>query len=236
MSKKFVHLHVHSEYSLLDGLSRISPMIRFLKENDMEAIALTDHGTMYGSIEFYKKCLKEDIKPIIGLEGYITELKLTEKPERSKLKNYHLILIAKDNRGYENLMNLTSIAHLEGYYYRPRFDMETLKKYSEGLIVTSACPLGQIGQSIIEGNIKKAKETALWFLDIFGKDYYLEIQRHEAENFIKNAENSEIKNLLREQADNEKLINDSIIKLSRELGVPLVATNDAHYIKKEDAL
>ena len=236
MKNKFVHLHVHSEYSLLDGLSRIDLMLSHVKTLGMDSLAITDHGVMYGCIEFYKKALKEGIKPIIGMEGYITNVNLKERPERSKLKNYHLLLLAKDNEGYQNLMKLTSIAHLEGYYYRPRFDRETLIKYSKGLICTSACPLGEIGQALIADDFKKAKETATTFLDIFGKDYYLEVQRHEPEKYIETSENEEIKTFLKQQVEFEKAVNQGIIRLSRELGIPIVATNDAHYVKKEESM
>src|SRR3989344_365381 len=136
MSPKFVHLHVHTEYSLLDGLSKISDLVSYIKKEDMKSVAITDHGAMYGVIEFYKKCKKEGIKPIIGMEGYTTNINHRERPERGKFKNFHLLLLAKDKEGYQNLMKLTSIAHLEGYYYRPRVDRETLAKYSKGLIVT----------------------------------------------------------------------------------------------------
>jgi DNA polymerase-3 subunit alpha len=133
MASKFTHLHVHTEYSLLDGLSKITPLIKY-KRTEMDSLAITDHGVMYGAIEFYKKAKKEEIKPIIGMEAYTTNINLKEKTERSKTKNYHLILLAKNDEGYRNLMKLTSIAHIEGYYYRPRFDLKHLK-YSKGLIV-----------------------------------------------------------------------------------------------------
>src|SRR3972149_1786005 len=133
MAKKFVHLHVHTEYSLLDGLSKVSSLINHLKELDMDTVAATDHGVMYGIVEVYKKCKKEGIKPIIGMEGYTTNVNHRERPERTKFQNFHLLLLAKDKEGYQNLMKLTSIAHLEGYYYRPRVDRETLAKYSKDI-------------------------------------------------------------------------------------------------------
>lgn len=235
MSKNFVHLHVHTEYSLLDGLSKISLLTKYIKEKEMEGVAITDHGVMYGVIEFYKKCKKEGIKPIIGMEGYMTNTNLRLKSELQKSKNFHILLLAKDRVGYKNLMKLTSIAHLEGYYYKPRFNHETLQKYSKGLICTSSCPLGEIGQYLEEGNYTKAKETAKWFLEVFGEDYYLEIQRHEYENFVEEAQKEEIKRQLLDLSQRESLINGGIIRLSRELGIPIVATNDSHYIKKEDA-
>ena len=233
---KFVHLHVHTEYSLLDGLSNIKKLLNHVKENGMDSIAITDHGVMYGEIEFYKEAKKREIKPILGMEGYITQGKLTDRPARGELHNYHLILLAKNNEGYQNLMKLSSTAHLQGYYYRPRFDRETLEKYSKGLICTSACPLGEVGQAIINDEPDKAKKTIEWYLNVFGKDYYLEIQRHEFGSWVDKAENPEIKTSLKEMADQEKKWNQGIIKLSRQMGVPLVATNDAHYIKPADAM
>ena len=233
---KFVHLHVHTEYSLLDGLSNIKRLLNHVKENGMDSIAVTDHGVMYGEIEFYKEAKKQEVKPILGMEGYITQGKLTDKPARGELRNYHLILLAKNNEGYQNLMKLSSIAHLQGYYYRPRFDRETLEKYSKGLICTSACPMGEVGQAIINDEPANAKKTIEWYLDLFGKDYYLEIQRHEFGNWIEKAEDPGIKTSLKEMDDQEKKWNQGIIKLSRGMGVPLVATNDAHYIKPADAL
>ena len=235
MAKKFVHLHVHTEYSLLDGLSKISKLIDHVKENDMDAIAISDHGAMYGVVEFYKKSLKENIKPIIGMEGYTTNINLRERPERGKFQNFHLLLLAKDKEGYQNLMKITSIAHLEGYYYRPRVDRETLAKYSKGLICTSTCAQGELSQALIAGNYQEAKKIAEWFLSVFGKDYYLEVQRHEYEKHISAAENVQLKNELSRMAQNEKAIFTGVKKLSRELGIPIVATNDAHYVKKEDA-
>ena len=235
MPKKFVHLHVHSEYSLLDGISRFSSLMIYLKENDMDSIAITDHGVMYGIIEFYKKALKSGVKPIIGMEGYTTNVDLKDRPERGKFQNYHIILLAKNKEGYQNLMKLTSTAHIEGYYYRPRVDRETLRKYSKGLICTSACPQGEIAQALIAGNYQEAKNIAEWFQDVFGKDYYLEIQRHEYDKFVKDVENEELRKELISVSENEKTITSGVIKLSRELGIPLVATNDAHYIRREEA-
>lgn len=232
---KFVHLHVHTEYSLLDGLSSIPKLIKRVKELDMDSVAITDHGSMYGAIEFYKEAKKQEINPIVGMEGYMTRGDLKERPERGKVKNFHLLLLAKNNEGYKNLMKLTSVSHLEGYYYRPRFDRETLKKYSNGLICTSACPQGEIGQYLIQDDYKSAKETAKWFLDVFGENYYLEIQRHDFQKWADEAKEEQIKRSLKEIDENTKKTNIGIIKLSRELGIPLVATNDAHYILKEDA-
>jgi DNA polymerase-3 subunit alpha len=235
MAKKFVHLHVHSEYSLLDGLSNLSRMLTHVKESGMDSIALTDHGVMYGSIDFYKEALKQGVKPLIGMEGSTTNVEMHQRPERTKFQNFHILLLAKDREGYQNLMNLTSVAHVEGYYYRPRVDRETLSKYSKGIICTSACAQGELAQSLIAGDYGEAKKTAEWFLDVFGKDYYLEVQRHHYSDFVEAIESQELKSQVEEMAQNEIKIFNGVKKLSRELGIPVVATNDAHYIKKEDA-
>jgi len=211
----FVHLHVHTEYSLLDGLTKIKKLIPFIKEMGMDSVAITDHGNMYGAIEFYKACKKNDVKPIIGCEVYVAPNGRLDKSAANRRSN-HLILLAKNNQGYKNLMKLVSIGHIEGYYYKPRVDWEILQQYHEGLICSSACIEGEIAQSIIDGNYEKAKARAKEFQNLFGEDYYLEIQRHPG---------------LKEQ----DTANEGLIKLSRELGIPLIATNDAHYLKKGDA-
>lgn len=235
MTNKFVHLHVHTEYSLLDGLSKVKDLFAHVKEHNMDTVAITDHGAMYGAIDFYKKGKEMEVKPILGMEAYTTNIDLRDRPERGKFKNFHLLLLAKNNEGYKNLMRLTSIAHLEGYYYRPRIDRETLKKYSKGLICTSACPQGEIAQALISDNYSEAKEIANWFAQVFGDDYYLELQRHGIERFYETAENPEILKSLKDYYGVEKAIEEGVLKLSRELGIPVIATNDAHYIKKEDA-
>lgn len=233
--KKFVHLHLHSEYSLLDGMSKISDLLAHVKEHDMDTVALTDHGVMYGAVEFYKKCKKEEVKPIIGMEAYTTTLKLGEKPKKGKARNYHLLLLAKNHTGYKNLMKLTSIAHLEGYYYRPRITRDILKKHSEGLVATSACAASEFARTIVSEGYDEAKKIAEWFLDVFKDDYYLEIQRHNIAEHLKNATHPDVIEELTQFVDQEKIINEGSVKLSRELGIPLIATNDAHYIKKENA-
>lgn len=213
----FVHLHNHSEYSLLDGLSRIDPMVEHAKSLGMSAIAITDHGNLYGAIKFYKKCLAEGIKPIIGCEIYIAKRNLHDK-EAGLDKDYnHLILLAKDLTGYKNLMKIITISHLEGFYYKPRTDINLLKKYREGLICLTACVNGFVGEALVEGNEKLAKERLEKLIDIYGKEnLFLEIQRH-----IKVPPQEEL--------------NQKLITLSREFGVSLVATNDNHYIEKTDA-
>jgi DNA polymerase-3 subunit alpha len=234
MANKFVHLHLHTEYSLLDGLSKISKLMTRVKEMNMDSVALTDHGTMYGAIEFYKKAKQENVKPIIGVEAYTVLHDHKEKPEKERFNYNHLLLLAKDEEGYKNLMKITSIAHIEGYYYRPRIMRELIEKYSKGIICTSACVSGEIARAFIENDPKRAQKTAKWFLDVFGKDYYLEIQRHEYDKYVNSAP-PEMKEELKHQAEVEKIVNENVIKLSREMGIPLVATNDAHYINKEDA-
>lgn len=235
MASDFIHLHLHSEYSLLDGLSKTSKLMKRLKELDMDSCAITDHGVMYGAIEFYKEARKNEIKPIIGMEAYTTLGDHKSRGEVEKTRNNHLLLLAKDEEGYKNIMKLTSIAHTEGYYYRPRFTRTLLEKYSKGIICTSACPAGEVGSLLIDGQYEKAKDTAKWFLDVFGKDYYLEIQRHRYEEFIPQAIHPDIAAELTKMKDSEKIMNEGVVKLSRELGIPLVATNDAHYINQIDS-
>ena len=215
LNGKFVHLHVHSEFSLLDGANRIKDLPVRAKELGMDAMAITDHGVMYGVIDFYKACKKEGIKPIIGCEVYVANRSRFDKEPNIDNKYNHLILLAKDNQGYKNLSKLVSIGFVEGYYYKPRIDLEVLEKYHEGLICQSACLAGSVSQAILVGDMEKAEEIALWYKNLFGDDYYLEIQN----------------NGVKEQV----MVNQKLIELSRKLDIPLVATNDAHYLKKEDA-
>ncbi len=212
---EFVHLHIHSEFSLLDGANRIKDIPVRAKELGMKAIAITDHGVMYGVIDFYKACKKEGIKPIIGCEVYVAPRSRFDKEPGVDKQYYHLILLAKNNQGYKNLSKLVSIGFTEGYYYKPRIDLEVLEKYHEGLIVLSGCLAGAVNRALLEGQIEKAEEIALWHKNVFGEDYYIEIQN----------------NGIREQV----LANQKLIQLARKLNIPLVATNDAHYLKKEDA-
>lgn len=227
---KFVHLHNHTEYSLLDGLSRVKKLFSYVKEKGMDAVAITDHGVMYGAVEFFKEGKKQEVKPIIGLEGYVTK-SLDEKIK----DNYHITLLAKDYDGYKNLMELTSIANVQGYYYRPRFTKEILKEHSKGIICFSGCPQAEIPQFLIDNNYEEAKKLTTWYQDVFKDDFYLEIQRHGYEKILPTITDSELRNSLSEVARNGKLVEDGVVKLSRDLGIPLVATNDNHYIKKEDA-
>ena len=170
MSAKFIHLHTHSEYSLLDGLSKIKLLVAKAKELDMSAVALTDHGVMYGAIEFYKECVKEGVKPLIGMEGYVVNK--DHKIKEGKGENNHVVLIATNHEGYKNLMTIATIAHVEGYYYRPRISKEVLRQYTSGLIALSSCPKGEIGQLITAGNVSAATEVAAWYSEVFGPGRY----------------------------------------------------------------
>lgn len=211
----FVHLHIHSEYSLLDGANRIKDLPKRAKELGMDAIAITDHGVMYGVIDFYKACKKEDVKPIIGCEVYVAPRSRFDKEPGIDNKYNHLILLAKNMQGYKNLSKLVSLGFIDGYYYKPRIDLEILKEYHEGLICLSACLAGAVNQALLNGQNEKAEEIALWHKNVFGDDYYIEIQN----------------NGMKEQV----LANQKLVQLARKLDIPLVATNDAHYLKKEDA-
>ena len=212
---EFVHLHIHSEFSLLDGANRIKDIPVRAKELGMKAIAITDHGVMYGAIDFYKACKKEGIKPIIGCEVYVAPRSRYDKEPNIDNRYNHLILLAKNNQGYKNLSKLVSIGFTEGYYYKPRIDLEVLEKYHEGIICLSACLAGAVNQALLNGQNEKAEEIALWHKRVFGEDYYIEIQN----------------NGIKEQV----IANQKLVQLARKLNIPLVATNDAHYLKREDA-
>lgn len=212
---KFVHLHVHSEFSLLDGANRIKDLPVRAKELGMDAMAITDHGVMFGAIDFYKACKANGIKPIIGCEVYVAPRRMADRDPSIDNRYNHLILLAKDNNGYKNLAKLVSLGFTDGFYYKPRIDKEVLEKYHEGLICSSACLAGEVASEIVKGDMEAAKKSALWFKSVFGEDYYLEIQN----------------NGIKEQV----LVNQKLIQLSKELDIPLLATNDSHYLKKEDA-
>lgn len=213
----FVHLHTHSEYSLLDGLGKLDLLIDRAKTLGMNALALTDHGAMYGSFKFYLKAKAAGIKPILGVETYVARRSHLDKEGKIDTDPYHLILLAKNENGYKNLMKLVTIAHLEGYYYKPRIDFELLKMYHEDLICTSACVQGQVASLLREGRDSEAERVAREYSELFGTDhYYVEIQKHPNIPLIEE-------------------MNEKLIKLSRKLGLPLVATNDIHYVEAEDA-
>ncbi len=213
---EIVHLHVHTEYSLLDGLSKIPLLLDRAKQQNMKALAITDHGGMYGAIQFYTSALEKGIKPIIGVETYMAAKSRHDKQPRLGGDQFHLLLLAKNDVGYRNLLSLTTISHLEGYHYRPRIDWEVLEAHKEGVVVTSGCLQGQLSQLMLENQDKQAKKLASRFQQTFGEDYYLEIQHHPTIPEVGK-------------------VRDKTIKLSRELGIPLVATNDVHYIDPEDA-
>ncbi len=211
----FVHLHTHTEFSLLDGANKIKELPARAKELGMKAMAITDHGVMFGVVDFYKECKKVGIKPIIGCEVYVAPRTRFDKESNIDNKYSHLILLAKNETGYKNLSILVSMGFIEGFYYKPRIDLELLEKYHEGLICLSACLAGSVNKAILKEDMEEAKRIALWHKNIFGEDYYLEVQP----------------NGLPEQV----LVNQKLVELSRELDIPLVATNDSHYLKKEDA-
>ena len=212
----FVHLHVHTEYSLLDGANRIKKLIKRAVELGMKSIAITDHGVMYGVVDFYKEAVNNGIKPILGCEVYMAERSRFDKQPGVDSDPGHLVLLAKNMDGYKNLMKIVSIGFTEGFYYRPRVDMEVLEKYSDGLIALSACLSGDIPKALLRNDYEKARKIALKYNEIFGQDnFYLELQA----------------NGIKEQ----NLVNQKLIKLSRETGIPVIATNDAHYLRKEDA-
>ena len=213
--QKFVHLHVHSEYSLLDGACRIKELIKKAKENNMSALALTDHGVMYGAIQFYKEAVANNIKPIIGCEVYLAPNSRKDKSYGKKESPSHLILLAKNKLGYQNLIQLVTSSFLEGFYYKPRVDKEILRKYNEGLIALSACLKGEVSRSILQNDFAEAEELALSYQEIYGKgNFYLEIQNNTMPEQLK--------------------VNQELIKLGHSLNIPLVATNDVHYINRED--
>ncbi len=217
----FVHLHNHTQFSLLDGLTQLEPLMNRTAEFGMNAVAMTDHGTMSGAIEFYGAARNQNIKPLIGIETYVAARQHTDKdPSKDKVR-YHLILIAMNNTGYKNLMRLSSIANLEGFYYYPRIDHELLEQYNEGLIVLSGCMSGEVGEALKQGDLEKAKEAATWYKKIFGDRYYLEVQDH---GHPKNPKHS----------PDQETINQQVLELSKELKIPAVVTCDAHYLKPED--
>ena len=211
----FVHLHLHTEYSLLDGACRIGKLMDKIQSLGQDSVAITDHGVMYGCVEFYKAAKAKGIKPIIGCEVYVARRTRFDKVAHLDSSPYHLILLCKNQQGYQNLIKLVSIANIEGFYNRPRIDRSLLEQYHEGLVCLSACLAGEIAQNLLNGDYDLARETALYYKGLFGDDYYLEIQDHGI-------------------AEQKRIIPE-IIKLSRELGIPLVATNDCHYVEKEDS-
>ena len=212
----FAHLHVHTEYSLLDGASRIKELVRRTKELGMDAVAMTDHGVMYGAVRFYKEAKAQDIHPIIGCEVYLAPGMRQERAEVDGTRYYHLILLAENETGYRNLVQLISLANIEGYYYKPRVDKELLRRYHEGLIALSACVAGEIPQAVLRGNMQRADDLVREYTEIFGRDnFFLEIQDH--------------------GLPEEKTVNRALRTLAQQHGIGLVATNDVHYVHAEDS-
>ncbi|MFI3230554.1 MAG: DNA polymerase III subunit alpha [bacterium] len=211
----FAHLHVHTEFSLLDGSSKIKEIIDKTKELNMNSLAITDHGVMYGVIDFYKYALKAGIKPILGCEVYIAENSRFDKVKSPTNNHHHLVLLAETNEGYNNLLKLVSLGHVEGFYYRPRIDLEILRKYHKGLICLSACLAGAVPRAILRQSYEAGKEVALTYKEIFGEDnFFLELQNHGIQD--------------------QKLVNQNLIEMSEELNIPLVCTNDVHYTNRSD--
>jgi len=217
----FVHLHNHTQYSLLDGMTKVPALLRFIQDSGMKAVAITDHGTLSGAIEFYEESLKHEVKPIIGIETYIAARSHTEKEVAYDKQNYHLTVLAMNNDGYQNLMQLSTIANLEGMYYRPRIDHELLKRYNEGLIVLSGCIGGEVSDNLRQGQYDKAKEVATWYQSVFGDRYYIELIDHGHKKHPA-------------AWDEQIIINEQLIKLAKELKIPCVVTCDAHYLHHTD--
>ena len=214
MIEDFVHLHMHTEYSLLDGANRIKDLVKKVKELGMNAVAITDHGNMFGVIEMYKECKANGIKCIIGCEAYVAPRSRLEKEGKIDTEPNHIILLAMNKIGYKNLIKLCSLGYTEGFYYKPRVDLEVLEKYNEGIIALSGCLAGAISRKIIENNMEGAKEIARTYSNIFKDRYYLEIQDNKYKD--------------------QMIVNQGIIKIAKELGIPMVATNDCHYLTKDD--
>ena len=214
---KFTHLHLHSHYSLLDGLPKIDEILDYTKELGMDSVAITDHGVLYGAVEFYKKATEKGIKPIIGCEIYMAQEAMHQKRPNIDDRRYHLILLVKNEEGYKNLVKILTKAHLEGFYYKPRIDEEFLAEHSQGLVCLSACLQGRIPKLILANKIEEAEKLALKYRKIFGKEnFYLEIQNHA-------------------HIEDQKKVNKILVSISKKLDIPLVATNDIHYLRPEDA-
>ncbi|HEX7963402.1 MAG TPA: DNA polymerase III subunit alpha [Candidatus Saccharimonadales bacterium] len=220
-AKDYVHLHNHTQYSLLDGLTKVPSLIEYCQETGMEAVAQTDHGTLSGAIDFYKNATEKGVKPILGIETYVASRTIYDKDPGKDKVYYHLILLAMNNTGYRNLMKLSTIANLEGVYYKPRVDHVLLEKYNEGLIVLSGCIGGEVGDAIRQGQYDKAKEIAQWYQKIFGDRYYIEVQDHGHPEHPS-------------KWDEQVRVNEQLIQLASELGLKCAITCDAHYLKHED--
>ena len=217
-TRNFTHLHVHTGFSLLDGSSKIKELVKKTKELGMDSIAITDHGVMYGCVEFYKAAKAEGIKPIIGCEVYVASKSRFDKENSPDNFYYHLVLLAENNKGYDNLIKIVSYGFKDGFYYKPRVDIELLEKYHEGIIALSACLAGPVARTIIRQSYDKGKEVALRYNNIFGENnFFLELQDH------------------MDGSVDQQTVNQSLMRMHQETGIPLVATNDCHYISPEDA-
>ncbi|HUH12576.1 MAG TPA: PHP domain-containing protein, partial [Longimicrobiales bacterium] len=211
----FVHLHTHSEYSLLDGANRLDDLLRRAQELEMPGLALTDHGCMFGAWEFLQKAKKTSVKPLVGMEAYVAPGDRRERPAGTDERAYyHLVLLARDRVGYRNLVKLTSLGYTEGFYRRPRIDRELLARHAEGVIVSSACMAGEVARHLMADEWDAAREAASWYAELFRNRYYLEVQAHGTEG--------------------QRTLNERVFTLADELGLPVVATNDAHFLRAED--
>jgi len=219
--RDYVHLHNHTHYSLLDGLTKLPALFEYVKSTGMEAVAMTDHGTLSGLIEFYKEAESQGIKPIMGMETYVAARKHTDKDASKDKQNYHLILLAMNMTGYQNLMRLSTIANLDGFYYKPRIDHELLEQFNEGLIVLSGCIGGEVGDALRQGQYEQARKIAEWYKSIFGDRYYFEVQDHGHPDHPT-------------VWDEQVRVNEQLFKLSEELDIPCSLTCDAHYLTHED--
>jgi len=212
----FTHLHVHSEFSLLDGLGRITELVDEAKAHGFDSLAVTDHGSVYGAVAFYQACRNAGVKPIIGVETYVALRSMTDREGKSDDKPYHLILLAKDWTGYQNLCRLVTDAHLDGYYYKPRIDREHLARHAQGLIGLSACLNGEVARAVETGDQDEARRVAGAYNDIFGQgNFFLELQDH--------------------GLPEQRRLNEQLLRLGPEMGIPLAATNDLHYVRREQA-
>ncbi|MCS7065669.1 MAG: DNA polymerase III subunit alpha, partial [Fimbriimonadales bacterium] len=215
MEAGFVHLHLHTEYSLLDGAIRIPELVKAVAQYEMPAVAISDHGALYGVIDFYNACQSAGIKPIIGCELYLAPRRMRDRTRQDQT-SYHLLLLAKDDTGYRNLLRLSTIAHLEGFYYKPRVDKEVLRQHAEGLIATSSCLAGEIPDALLKGDYARARQLTGEYCEIFGREnFYIELQDH--------------------GLPEQRTINEGLLQLAQEFDLPLLATNDAHYLQREDA-
>jgi DNA polymerase-3 subunit alpha len=223
----FTHLHVHSQYSILDGASAVAALVKKAKKDGMKALALTDHGCMFGIKDFHETCKKSDIKPILGVETYVASrgINFKDKNEKEDRSGDHLILLAKNEKGYRNLLKLVTIASTEGFYYKPRIDKSLLEKHSEGLIVSTACIGGEIPQSILSGNIQGAEDAIVWFKSVFKDDFYLEVQRHKSSD----------PDVPKDVYESQVIVNKELLRMGKKLGVKVIATNDSHFTNGEDA-